>query len=62
MKIAHVVDSMEVGGVETLVSQMCRLQREKGHDPSVYVVGGLGALGEKLEVTGSSCGPTWPGT
>ena len=48
MKIAHVVDSMEVGGVETLVAQMCRLQREQGHDPSVYVVGKNGALGEKL--------------
>jgi glycosyltransferase involved in cell wall biosynthesis len=48
MKIAHVVDSMEVGGVETLVAQMCRLQREQGHDPSVYVVGENGALGEEL--------------
>ena len=52
MKIAHVVDSMEVGGVETLVSQMCRLQREQGHNPTVYVVGGLGALGEKLRRDG----------
>ena len=52
MKIAHVVDSMEVGGVETLVSQMCRLQREQGHDPCVYVVAGLGALGEKLRSDG----------
>jgi glycosyltransferase involved in cell wall biosynthesis len=48
MKIAHVVDSMEIGGVETMVAQMCRLQRERGHDPSVYVVGDIGALGEKL--------------
>lgn len=48
MKIAHVVDSMEVGGVETLVAQMCRLQREQGHDPSVYVVGGIGPPGERL--------------
>jgi len=52
MKIAHVVDSMEVGGVETLVSQMCRLQREQGHNPAVYVVGALGALGEKLRGDG----------
>jgi glycosyltransferase involved in cell wall biosynthesis len=48
MKIAHVVDSMEVGGAETLVSQMCRLQREQGHEPRVYVVGKLGALGEQM--------------
>ncbi len=48
MKIAHVVDSMEIGGAETLVSQMCRLQRERGHDPCVYAVASLGALGEKM--------------
>ena len=48
MKIAHVVDSMEVGGAETLVMQMCRLQREWGHDPCVYAIATLGALGEKM--------------
>ena len=48
MKIAHVVDSMEVGGAETLVSQMCRLQREQGHDPCVYAWAKLGALGEQM--------------
>jgi glycosyltransferase involved in cell wall biosynthesis len=54
MKIAHVVDSMEVGGAETLVSQMCWLQREQGHEPSVYAVGPLGALGETLRAEGFS--------
>jgi L-malate glycosyltransferase len=49
MKIAHVVDSMEVGGAEVLVSQMCRLQREQGHEPHVFVVGSLGALGEQMQ-------------
>jgi glycosyltransferase involved in cell wall biosynthesis len=48
MKIAHVVDSMEVGGAETLVLQMCRLQRDQGHDPCVYAVAALGALGEQM--------------
>jgi glycosyltransferase involved in cell wall biosynthesis len=52
MKIAHVVDSMEVGGAETLVSQMCRLQREQGHDPSVYAVLTLGPLGEQMQAEG----------
>lgn len=52
MKIAHVVDSMEVGGAETLVSQMCRLQREQGHEPGVYAVAALGALGERLLAEG----------
>jgi L-malate glycosyltransferase len=54
MKIAHVVDSMEVGGAETLVSQMCKLQREQGHNPSVYAIGPLGALGEMLRMEGFS--------
>ena len=49
MKIAHVVDSMEIGGAETLVLQMCRLQREQGHDPCVYAVAALGALGEQMQ-------------
>lgn len=52
MKIAHVVDSMEVGGAETLVMQMCRLQREQGHDPCVYAVAALGALGEQMREDG----------
>jgi glycosyltransferase involved in cell wall biosynthesis len=52
MKIAHIVDSMEVGGAETLVSQMCRLQREHGHDPCIYAVRALGPLGEQLRAEG----------
>jgi glycosyltransferase involved in cell wall biosynthesis len=39
---------MEVGGAETLVSQMCHLQREQGHAPCVYAVATLGALGERM--------------
>ncbi len=52
MKIVHVVDSMEVGGAETLVAQMCRLQREQGHDPQVYAIAKLGALGERMRAEG----------
>jgi len=52
MKIAHAVDCMEVGGAETLVMQMCHLQREQGHDPCVYAVATLGPLGEKLRDDG----------
>ena len=48
MKIAHVVDSMEVGGVETLVAQVCQLQRELGHEPIVLVLGSLGPLGKRM--------------
>lgn len=52
MKIAHVVDSMEVGGAETLVSQMCRLQREQGHETAVYAVASLGSLGKQMRADG----------
>lgn len=44
----HVVDSMEVGGAETLVSQMCRLQHEQGSDVSVYAIAALGEIGEQM--------------
>lgn len=57
MKIAHIVDSMEVGGAEMLVLQMCRLQRELGHDPSVYAVAALGPLGERMQSEGFSVHP-----
>jgi glycosyltransferase involved in cell wall biosynthesis len=57
MKIAHVVDSMEVGGAETVVLQMCRLQREKGHEPGVYAVAALGALGEQMRKEGFAVRP-----
>jgi L-malate glycosyltransferase len=52
MKIAHVVDSMEIGGAEMLVWQMCHLQREQGHDPCVYALAKLGTLGEQLQKEG----------
>jgi glycosyltransferase involved in cell wall biosynthesis len=52
MKIAHVVDSMEVGGAEMLVSQMCRLQRDQGDDPCVYAVAALGELGKRMREEG----------
>lgn len=52
MRIAHVVDSMDMGGAETLVSQMCQMQREQGHDPLIYAVAALGALGERLRAEG----------
>jgi glycosyltransferase involved in cell wall biosynthesis len=47
-----VVDSMDVGGAETVVAQMCRLQREQGHDPCVYTISTLGLLGEQLRQEG----------
>jgi glycosyltransferase involved in cell wall biosynthesis len=43
---------MDVGGAETLVAQMCRLQREQGHEPSVYAIASLGPLGAQLRREG----------
>ena len=57
MNIAHIVDSMEVGGAEILVSQMCRLQREQGHVPRVYSISTLGPLGERLRIEGFEVQP-----
>jgi hypothetical protein len=31
LNIAHVVDSMEMGGAEKLTATLCRLQRDRGH-------------------------------
>lgn len=52
MKIAHVVDSMEIGGAEILVSQMCELQRQRGHETEVYAIASLGPLGERMRANG----------
>jgi glycosyltransferase involved in cell wall biosynthesis len=48
MRIIHVVYSLEMGGAESLVAQLCRLQRANGNDVSVCVCTNLGTLGETL--------------
>lgn len=52
MRIFHIVDSMEVGGAERLVLLMCRIQRERGHEPSVHCLLRVGVLGEELRAEG----------
>lgn len=52
MKIVHAVYSMEMGGAEMLVAQVCRVQRARGHDVSVCAYSRLGALGEVLRGEG----------
>ena len=52
MRIAHVVDSMEIGGAEMIVLQMSRLQREWGHDIRIYAIASLGPLGEQMRREG----------
>jgi glycosyltransferase involved in cell wall biosynthesis len=54
MKIVHVVYSLEMGGAEILVAQLCRLQRSHGHDVSVIAYSNLGTLGEGLVAEGFS--------
>jgi glycosyltransferase involved in cell wall biosynthesis len=52
MKIVHVVYSLEMGGAEMLVAQLCRLQLANGHDVSVCAYSNLGPLGEVLRSEG----------
>jgi len=49
MNIVHIVDSMEVGGAETIIALLCRLQRARGHCPSVYCLYEIGPLGKRLK-------------
>lgn len=54
MKIVHVVYSLEVGGAEVLVAQLCRAQRASGHDVSICAYARLGPIGEELAAEGVS--------
>jgi glycosyltransferase involved in cell wall biosynthesis len=48
MVIAHVIDSMDVGGAEAVVAALCRLQRGAGHHVSVHCLHRRGVMGERL--------------
>ncbi len=52
MRIAHVIDSMEIGGAEAVVAALCRLQAAAGHQVSVHCLFKGGTLAEKLETEG----------
>src|SRR6202521_2649976 len=52
LSIAHVGDSMEMGGAEKLTATLCRLQRDRGHTASVHCLYRLGVLGEELRAEG----------
>jgi glycosyltransferase involved in cell wall biosynthesis len=52
LKIAHVGDSMEMGGAEKLTATLCRLQRDGGHMASVHCLYELGVVGEELQAEG----------
>ena len=52
MRIAHVIDSMEVGGAEAVVAALCRLHAAAGHQVSVHCLLQGGAVAEKLATDG----------
>ena len=52
MRVVHVVDSMQVGGAEVLVAQLCRHQRENGYTPKVCCLFGGGPLADGLTRAG----------
>ena len=54
MKIFHAVYSLEMGGAEVLVGQLCRVQRAAGHEVAVYCYSNLGVVGEGLRAEGFS--------
>ncbi|HEY0565124.1 MAG TPA: glycosyltransferase, partial [Terriglobales bacterium] len=52
MKIAHVVDTLEIGGAERLVVTMAEIQRTKGHLVEVHCVMRSGPLASELKSLG----------
>lgn len=52
MKIVHAIYSLEMGGAEVLVAQLCRIQRAHGHEVSVCAYSNLGVIGEGLMAEG----------
>ena len=52
MVIAHVIDSMEVGGAEAVVAALCRLQTAAGHRVSVHCLFQKGSVAKQLEQEG----------
>jgi glycosyltransferase involved in cell wall biosynthesis len=52
MKIAHVIDSMELGGAEAVVLLLARRQMQAGHSVEVHCLIKKGPLADKLEEEG----------
>jgi glycosyltransferase involved in cell wall biosynthesis len=61
MRIAHVCDSMEMGGAEKVTAMLCRLQQEQGHSCSVECLYAVGVLGEQLRASGITVNVHGPG-
>ena len=65
MVIAHVIDSLEIGGAEAVVAALCRLQRDAGHSVDVHclvtggpLAAGLATHGVRVVVHGPANGLT----
>lgn len=52
MRIVHAVYALEMGGMEVVVSQLCHIQREQGHDVTIFSYAGLGVIGDRLLADG----------
>ena len=52
MVIAHVIDSLEVGGAEMVVAALCRSHDAAGHRVEVHCLGDVGPLAAELERDG----------
>jgi glycosyltransferase involved in cell wall biosynthesis len=52
LNIAHITDSMEMGGAEKLTAMLCRLQRDQGHKVTIHCLYLIGVLGEELKTEG----------
>jgi glycosyltransferase involved in cell wall biosynthesis len=52
VKIAHVADSVEVGGAEVMMATLARMQRAEGHQVSIHCLYAEGRLAEELRQLG----------
>jgi L-malate glycosyltransferase len=52
MKIVHVLYSLDMGGAEVLVRQLCRIQKAEGHDVLIRAYSHLGVVGEAIQADG----------
>lgn len=59
MRIAHVVETLQVGGAEQMVVALARLQRERGHEVAIACLFGEGPLAARAREAGielTDCG------
>ena len=52
MRVWHVIDSLEVGGAETVIATLCREQKKAGLLPSVHCLLRRGKIADDLEAEG----------